>query len=26
VIDAPERDPFAWTDDLDAGWSVTYHP
>ena len=25
-IDAPERDPFAWADDLDGGWSVTYRP
>ena len=21
AIDAPERDPFAWADDLDGGWS-----
>jgi hypothetical protein len=26
VIDAPERDPFAWADDLGGGWIVTYRP
>jgi hypothetical protein len=25
-LEVPERDPFAWADGLDGGWSVTYRP
>ncbi len=26
ALDVPERDPFAWADDLDGGWSITFGP